>query len=75
MSGLTVMRKVYVPRSGYFARYLEVLENPGTMPITVDVNLASSFYYDRVVATSSGDTAIGAGDQWIVGRRAFTQGA
>jgi hypothetical protein len=37
LAGLNVTRKVFVPRDGYFARYLETLANPGTEPITVDV--------------------------------------
>ena len=68
-SGLDVRRKVYVPQQGYFARYLEVLTNPTAAPITVDLDLASSFRFiqvvregfsfdepPRLISTSSGDT-------------------
>ncbi|MGE3957098.1 MAG: Ig-like domain-containing protein [Vicinamibacterales bacterium] len=66
--GLNVTRKVFVPSTGYFARHLEILQNPTASPITVDVSLASQPYGQRtafccifnenpyfVSATSSGD--------------------
>ncbi|MBS1818371.1 MAG: carboxypeptidase regulatory-like domain-containing protein [Acidobacteria bacterium] len=69
--GLNVTRKVFVPQTGYFARYLEILQNPTAAPVTVDVNLTSKPYGQRepfcclynenqywVAATSSGDTTI-----------------
>jgi hypothetical protein len=35
--GLNVTRKIYVPRDGYFARYIDLFQNPGGTPITVEV--------------------------------------
>lgn len=71
--GLNVTRKVSVPVDGYFARFLEVLQNPGSAPITVDVNVTSQPYGQRtafccifgenqyfVGATSSGDSVVDA---------------
>jgi hypothetical protein len=43
LDGLTVTRRVYVPVDGYFARYLELLSNPGATPVTVDVQLTTNF--------------------------------
>jgi hypothetical protein len=75
IAGLDVTRKIYVPETGYFARYLEVLSNPGASPVTVDVKLSSSLGYiscsgwwgctgivPTVQATSSGDTALNVSD-------------
>ncbi len=59
MAGLTVSRKVHVPRNGYYARYLEVLENPTAAAITVDVLLrAPGDSYETVRDTSSGDSTL-----------------
>src|SRR5262249_51248717 len=44
-AGLQVTRKVYVPRDGYFARYLEVLSNPTADPITVDVRVDTHYRF------------------------------
>ncbi|MFN7916659.1 MAG: Ig-like domain-containing protein [Vicinamibacterales bacterium] len=71
--GLNVTRKISVPTDGYFARFLEVLQNPGAAPITVDVNVTSQPYGQTtafccifgenqyfVGATSSGDGVLDA---------------
>ena len=66
LAGLDVTRKVFVPRTGYFARYLEILSNPTADPVTVDVHLLSNLRQfngpPRVVATSSGDTTLDVSD-------------
>ncbi len=68
--GLDVTRKVYLPIDGYFVRWLELLENPGALPVTVDVEVASdvhAWYPDvRVVRSSSGDDTLGPEDSWVV---------
>ncbi len=70
VAGLNVTRKVYVPQEGYFARYLEILANPGAAPVSVDVAVASNFYYSdsaRLVrATSSGDLLADTADRWAM---------
>ena len=52
--GIRMTRKVYVPPSGGFARYLEILTNPGdapvTLPVSVDGVLASD-WSTRIVAS------------------------
>ncbi len=76
--GLNITRKVFVPDTGYFARFVESFSNPTGEPITVDVSIASKLYggrtsfccvYDErdhyVATTSSGDSAIGTDDEWI----------
>jgi hypothetical protein len=75
LAGLEVTRRIFVPRSGYFARYLEVLNNPTASPISVDVKLSSHFRFMRkvqfgftfdrepqIIATSSGDGVLDVSD-------------
>ncbi len=52
--GLNVTRKIFVPATGYFARYLEELQNPTGGPITVDVRIASTMYSGRNLYCSGG---------------------
>jgi hypothetical protein len=75
VSGLNVTRRVYVPKTGYFARYLEVLENRSAAPITVDVRVTThhsqSNSNPRVVDSSDGDDVLSLGDpvnrdRWLV---------
>ena len=66
VGGLFVTRKIYVPTSGYFARYLEILENRSGAPITVDVQLRPRMWAARIGATSSGGAALSPSDQWFV---------
>ncbi len=73
-SGLFVTRRVYVPKTGYFARYLEVLENRGTSPITVAVRITDHYSAgtggSRVVDSTNNDTALSvqgsSRDRWLV---------
>ena len=71
LAGLDVTRKVYVPSEGYFVRHLDTVSNPGTSPVTVDLELELGLGSNwpqatRVVASSSGDTALDAQDRWAV---------
>ena len=65
-------RKIYVPKGAYFARYLEILENPSNAPITASVELKSGFYSGNtgVIETTSGGVSIKATgidrDTWVV---------
>ena len=77
VGGLSVTRKVFVPASGYFARYLETLTNPADVPVTVDVRVSSHILRNNgsdlapeVFATSSGDDLLdvadpSARDHWV----------
>ncbi|MGZ4843338.1 MAG: beta strand repeat-containing protein [Candidatus Angelobacter sp.] len=75
LAGLNVTRKIYLPQDGYFARYLEILTNPGTSPVTVDLRVTSNvrpFNGTPVVqASSSGDNILDVSDpinpdRWVV---------
>jgi protocatechuate 3,4-dioxygenase beta subunit len=75
MAGLTVTRKVYVPPTGYFVRYVEELTNPGSTPVTVGVQIVSNesaqYWPDSIVASSSGNATLNVTnsqnpDRWIV---------
>ncbi len=77
--GLEVSRRIYVPTCGYFARYVDVLTNPGTTDVTVRVEYTSWFRRRNLfggndqgpmtpVATSSGDNVVWTTgpDNWVV---------
>ena len=69
LANLNVTRKIYVPSTGYFARYMEVLTNSGATPVTVDAQIFSNLGSDsgtRIIATSSGDKVFGTDDFWLV---------
>ncbi|MDY6947003.1 MAG: carboxypeptidase regulatory-like domain-containing protein [Pseudomonadota bacterium] len=67
IAGLTVTRKVFVPFGAYFARYMEVLSNPGTAPVTVSVRIRNNYAATNTIFfTSSGDTALQTADTWGV---------
>ena len=57
LGGLSVTRKAYVPRNGYFVRRLEIFRNPTALPITMDVQVVSNLNGQiGITGTSSGDT-------------------
>jgi hypothetical protein len=62
LAGLNVNRKIYVPKDGYFTRYLDIFTNPGTDPVTVNLGLTTNFYYYydtfavRAASNGIGDT-------------------
>ena len=72
IDGLNVTRKIFVPIDGYFARYLEVLQNPSGSPITVGLRLTTDLRFTSgvnstggqisappaIVTTSSGDNVL-----------------
>ena len=74
LAGLDVTRKIFVPGTGYFARYLEIVSNPTLDPITLDLQVTTNVRQfnglPRVVATSSGDPVLdvagGDPDRWVV---------
>ncbi len=62
---LRVTRRILVPSSGGFARYLEILENPGTEAITVELVVRVDLGSDsatRVLGTTNGDRELDAID-------------
>ncbi|MCC7571958.1 MAG: hypothetical protein KO464_01045 [Candidatus Methanofastidiosum sp.] len=70
MSDLIVYRKVYFPEDRNWIRYLEILHNPTSTLITVEVQIDTpdlgSSDYTRCVKTSSGDTFADVNDYWVV---------
>jgi len=79
IAGLTVTRKIYVPRDGYFVRYMEILQNTTNGPITVGVRLSTNFralfdgqfvYPPSIIATSSGENFFNVlppnTDRWLI---------
>lgn len=75
LAGLNVTRKVYIPRDGYFARYVEILTNPGTSDVTVDLRVTDNLRNNngpiQVITTSSGDNILDVSDpnnpdRWVV---------
>jgi hypothetical protein len=80
IAGLNITRKIFVPRDGYFARYLEVLQNPGNNPVNVGLRLSSDLRYVTrqigafagpvtpfLIATSSGGVTIDpSSDHWVI---------
>jgi hypothetical protein len=65
IAGLDVTRKVFVPREGYFARYLEVFDNRTSSPITVNAKVTHKYYNRSVISTSSGDASVQNTDNWV----------
>ncbi len=76
VAGLNITRKVFVPRDGYFARYLEVLQNPGGNPVNVALVFSTDLRFviriingggflvePQLVATSSGDNVLDVSSQ------------
>jgi hypothetical protein len=77
IDGLSVSRRVYIPSSGSpFARFLNVVSNPGATPITVGLNLGGLAPFDdndgdlgsdgdtTVFSSSSGDGKVTPDDIW-----------
>jgi hypothetical protein len=76
VAGLNVVRKTYVPAGGYFARYVEELINPGSVPVTVGVRVTSNldFAYpgnSSFIETSAGNQTLDVSntanpDRWVI---------
>ena len=77
IAGLSVSRRIYVPDTAGdgWARYLEVLTNPGATPITVRVRVGSVHNVDNpdlgsdgsttIIATSDATGTLGPGLYWF----------
>jgi hypothetical protein len=78
IDGLNITRKIYVPMDGYFARYIELLQNPGTAPVSLGLRLTSDLRYITqytnglegfppvLVAVSSEEPVLDASSQWLI---------
>jgi len=70
LAGLNVTRKIYVPNTGYFSRYLDILSNPTSSPITVGVQYTSNIRptntaFPGVLSTSTGNSSPTNQDFWM----------
>lgn len=69
MSGLLITRRVYIPDNHAFARFMEVLNNPSSTDIDVQIQINTNLGSDGnsiIVRTSDGDTAIEPVDFYVV---------
>jgi hypothetical protein len=66
IGSLQVTRKVFVPKGGYFARYLEVFENHGPSPVKLSAGLATGYAAAQLVDSSSKGAQPGSTDRWVV---------
>lgn len=68
VGALRVRRLIYVPTSGGdYARYLDVVSNPGATAATATITISGNLGSDgstAVFATSSGDTIVTTADAW-----------
>lgn len=65
---LAVSRKVYVPATDSFARWLNVFRNDGAAPVTFNAILANNLGSDSntvIVTTSDGDAVPELADKWV----------
>ena len=78
--GLSVTRKIYVPTTGYFSRRLEVLSNPTSSPITVQVQIGGGGYdryatsYPQVITSSGGTATVNSSTLWTVDNSDINEG-
>lgn len=68
LSGLNVSRKVYVPITGNFSRFLEVLHNPGTSTACAFIRLYQDMGSDGsdFMNTSDGNLTWELSDHWMI---------
>jgi amidase len=71
LGGVQISRSIYLDRSSDWGRWLDTFTNTTKAPITVEVAFGGQTGYgaggtnqSRIVATSSGDTAVTSGDAW-----------
>ena len=66
---LTLTRKVFVPSDAGFARFLEIVENRGATPVTVELKVTTDLGSDgstQLVTTSSGDASFTIQDDFLI---------
>ncbi len=69
MGGLQVLRRIYIPEDGQYARFIEVLNNPTGEAIEVEVGLRGNLGSDlstQLIDESSGDGVVDESDDWFV---------
>jgi hypothetical protein len=61
-------RKVYVPATDSFARWLNIVTNTGATPVTLNLSIANNLGSDSnttIVSSSSGNAAAELADTWV----------
>lgn len=74
IGGVEISRKVYVPSTDSFARFLNIVHNPTGSARTVVLQLVSNLGSDagtRIDTTSDGDATAEASDLWVTSYQAF----
>lgn len=69
VAGLSTRRSIYVPTDDTFARFIDSFTNNSSSSITTSISYSTNLGSDGselVLATSSGDTAVGVNDRWIL---------
>ena len=77
IDGLTVSREVFVPSNDSFARWLDVVTNPGSSPAKVTLQTGNNLGSDNntvVTATSAGNTTPTTADTWVATFQNFNPG-
>ena len=78
LSGLSVTRRVYVPTTEAWARFLDTFTNSTAAPITATVIVQSNYGSDSgtaILASSSGDMTLSSADRWVTTDDATDSGA
>ncbi len=69
ISGVEVTRKIYIPDDQGYARFLEIIHNPGSETVSYIVPIYTSLGSDgseSFVYTSSGDSIVTTDDDWLI---------
>jgi hypothetical protein len=67
-SSIQVSRKVFVPANDSFARWLNILTNPGTSPVTFNLITSNNLGSDNattIVTSSNGNDTAETSDTWL----------
>jgi hypothetical protein len=68
LGGLKTHREIYIPTDDHFARFIDVLHNPGNTPITRRVSGYGNLGSDGstvITGSGSGDLLLGVNDTWL----------
>ncbi|MEM4406647.1 MAG: hypothetical protein QXS68_06345, partial [Candidatus Methanomethylicaceae archaeon] len=69
INGVEVTRKIYIPENQGFARFLEIVHNPGSETVSYTVPIYTNLGSDgseSFVYTSSGDSLVTMDDDWVI---------
>ena len=70
IGGITVQRKIFVPKDGYFARYLEIFDNLSADSVSFSASVVSNLNNlngaPRIISSSNGDDLVDPEDFWVI---------